>query len=391
MIQTTYLTLDGDKAEEVGAFHTAKEIAGQPELWRQVFAQIESEKTDIQTFLAPILAKKNARLILTGAGSSAFIGESAQGVVQQFTGVHTQAIATTDLVTHPALFFLEDAPTVLVSFARSGNSPESVETVKLADEYCGEIYHLIITCNPDGQLAAYANDCEGNCYALVLPESANDNSLAMTGSFTSMLLAVLLVAGIDQLEELKADFDDAVQTATNILTSKLEEFEELAKLDFERVIFLGSGPMLGIARECHLKLQELTDGQVVCKHDSFLGFRHGPRAVANEDAIVVYLFSKDPHVVRYETDLATSIGQDKRGIKTISFAAEQTEGYHSVMDVPAVGKGEVAVFNVLPATMMGQLLGFYKCLQLGLKPDNPSVSGAISRVVQGVVIYNKEK
>ncbi|GGF20132.1 SIS domain-containing protein [Echinicola rosea] len=391
MIQTTYLTLDAEKAEELGAFHTAKEIAGQPELWQRVFSQVVKDKGAIHTFLKPIFEKSNARIILTGAGSSAFIGESAQGAVQQMTDVHTQAIATTDIVTHPELFFLQDAPTLLVSFARSGNSPESVEAVKLADEHCKEIYHLIITCNPDGELAAYADDCEGNCFALVLPEGSNDNSLAMTGSFTSMLLAILLVAGVDQLDELKGQFEDAMETATGMLHHQLEKFEAVAELDFERVIFLGSGTMLGVARECHLKLQELTDGQVVCKHDSFLGFRHGPRAVANEDSIVVYLFSKDAHVSRYEKDLAQSIGKDKRKIKTISFAAGKKDGYHSILDLPAVGDSEKAIFNVLPATMVGQLLGFYKCLQLGLRPDNPSVSGAISRVVQGVTIYRKEK
>lgn len=201
MIQTTYLTLDSEKAEELGAFHTAKEIAGQPELWQRVFRQLKNEQNAIHSFIKPILEKGNARIVLTGAGSSAFIGESAQGIVQQLTGVHTQAIATTDVVTHPELFFLEKVPTLLVSFARSGNSPESVEAVRLADAHCNEIYHLIITCNPDGELAAYANDCGGNCLALVLPEGSNDNSLAMTGSFTSMLLAILLVAGIDQLDQ----------------------------------------------------------------------------------------------------------------------------------------------------------------------------------------------
>ncbi|WP_215226303.1 SIS domain-containing protein [Echinicola shivajiensis] len=389
MIQTTYLTLNTELAEKKGAFHTAKEIAGQPELWSQVYEQVDQMKEKIQAFVDPIFEKGNARIILTGAGSSAFIGESAQGIVQQKTGVLTQAIATTDLVTHPELFFMADIPTILVSFARSGNSPESVEAVRLADKFCNQIYHLIITCNAEGQLAAYANECEGNCLAIVLPEAANDNSLAMTGSFTSMLLTVLMVAGIKELDKLKPAFDNAVATANHILHNQLEDFEALAQRDFKRVIFLGSGSLLGVSRECHLKLQELTDGQVVCKHDSFLGFRHGPRAVANEDSLVVYLFAKDAHVAKYENDLALSIGQDKRAIKTVCFGGENTEEYNSILNIPVEGNAEDAVFNVLPATMVGQLLGFYKCLQLGLQPDNPSVSGAISRVVQGVIIYKK--
>ena len=43
------------------------------------------------------------------------------------------------------------------------------------------------------------------------------------------------------------------------------------------------------------------------------------------------------------------------------------------------------------AILSGQLLAFYKSLQLGLMPDTPSVNGSISRVVQGVNIYPIEK
>jgi tagatose-6-phosphate ketose/aldose isomerase len=34
-----------------------------------------------------------------------------------------------------------------------------------------------------------------------------------------------------------------------------------------------------------------------------------------------------------------------------------------------------------------QILGVYRSLALGLRPDDPSPSGAISRVVRGVTIH----
>lgn len=391
MISTTYLNLDALEAEQNGAQETSREIMHQPQLWLDIFHLIKLNQEKISGFLDPILQILNLRIILTGAGSSAFIGESAQGIVQKNTGKFTQALATTDLVTHPDLFFMKDVPTLLVSFARSGNSPESLETVRLADIHVSNLYHFIITCNEEGELAEYARYHQDNTFCLQLPEEANDKSLAMTGSFTSMLLSVLLVTDIKNLEKKSNEVSIASSFAESIINTHSIDFQKIANESFERVIFLGSGSLLGIARECHLKLQELTDGQVVCKHDSFLGFRHGPRAVLNKKSLVVFLFSNDLHVYLYESDLAKSISLDIRSIPTISFGIKKDCDFKSkliIKDLAATSS--IGDFSVLAATLVGQLLGFYKSISLGLHPDNPSVSGAISRVVQGVKIYNRK-
>ena len=322
---------------------------------------------------------------MTGAGSSAFIGEAAQGLVQKKTGLNTKAIATTDIVTHHELFFQPDFPVLLISFARSGNSPESLETVRLADTYCEKVHHLIISCNKDGELAHYAAENPEKSYLLLLPEAANDKSLAMTGSFTSMLLSVLLISDIDNLLNRSSEIKKIIHQG-NLLLERSKAFREIASKDFERVVFLGSGPMLGIARECHLKLQELTDGQVICKHDSFLGFRHGPRAVTNEKTLLVYLFSPDPFVYKYELDLAISIAKDPRKIECLCIGRSEIKGLDSCLNVDLELK-EDQELNIIPAVLAGQLLGYHKSLERGLNPDNPSVSGAINRVVQGVIIY----
>jgi tagatose-6-phosphate ketose/aldose isomerase len=152
------------------------------------------------------------------------------------------------------------------------------------------------------------------------------------------------------------------------------------------VVFLGSGSMLGIARECHLKLQELTDGQIICKFDSFLGFRHGPRAVTNEKTLLVYLFSPNDHVYKYEFDLASSIAKDSRNINCLTIGRPEEISLNSCLNLDLKLNPDQEL-NIVPATLIGQILGYYKSLQLGLDPDNPSISGAISRVVEGVTIY----
>ena len=374
-----------NKSGEQSVSHTKQEIEGQPELWQSVFDLIQTQQKEIKAFLEPVLNKNGLEIILTGAGSSAFVGEAAQGLVQKNSKRTTRAIATTDLVTHPELFFPKDHPVLLVSFARSGNSPESVETVNLADSFCSEIFHLVITCNKEGELFKYTRANTKTALAILLPEKANDKSLAMTGSFTSMLLSILLVSDLKNLESHKLELQ-RIMNQGNLLLDSAKAFKEISAKYFERVVFLGSGPMLAIARECHLKLQELTDGQIICKHDSFLGFRHGPRAVTNEQTLLVYLFSPSDHVYKYELDLAKSIAKDPRTIECVSIGRSEDKVLHSCLNID-LNLNSNQQLNIVPATLVGQIMGYYKSLQLGLNPDNPSISGAISRVVQGVKIY----
>lgn len=368
--------------------NTEKEIEGQPELWAITFQLYESLFSKIEEFLNAVFQEKNVQIILTGAGSSAFIGESAQGLIQNYSNCNTKAIATTDLVTHHQLYLQPKTPLLLVSFARSGNSPESEEAVKLVDEFCENVHHLIITCNKEGKLYTYSEENKNRSFAFLLPEEANDKSLAMTGSFTSMLLSVLLIFSRNTIDKKRKETESLINIAKQIL-NQCEDFKKLAKLNMERVVFLGSGPMLGIARECHLKLQELTDGKIICKHDSFLGFRHGPRAVVNDNTLIVYLFSSNTHVYRYERDLALSIAKDQSHINTISIG-NTDEAFKSTFSLDLNFTDEDD-FYIIANTIVGQLLGYYSSKHLGLNPDNPSVSGAISRVVEGVHIYERPK
>lgn len=367
--------------------HTEREIKAQPRLWMETFLMLIANKESIKDFLNPILKKEGLRIILTGAGSSAFIGEAAQGIIQKKTKIVTQAVATTDIVTHTDSFLTKNNPTLLVSFARSGNSPESIEAVRLADEHCEDIYHLIITCNKEGKLASYSSETENPCYSIILPEETNDKSLAMTSSFTSMLLTAILVSDINNIETEKDLVNTVCEQGQTILDAH-ETIAEIAKRSFERVVFLGSGEMLGIARESHLKLQELTDGQVICKHDSFLGFRHGPRAVVNANTLLVYLFSNDAHTFKYEKDLVEDIAKDSRNIQSLTIGAPADFKLKNATNIYIKHTPNNSL-QAVPTTILAQLLGFYKSLELGLSPDNPSISGAINRVVQGVNIYKR--
>jgi tagatose-6-phosphate ketose/aldose isomerase len=381
-----YLGVDETVLIDRGGINTAREIEGQPALWKQTWRKIALESESISSFLSETMPRIQ-RIILTGAGTSAFVGLSMKGKYQKVFGKITEVIPTTDLVSNPEDYLIREIPTLMISFARSGNSPESVAAVKLADKQINLCYHLFITCDPDGELARHKSRRKN--FTFLLPEEANDKSLAMTGSYSSMLLAGLLIADINKITDKEQIVNKLSELGNQFIDTNRCTIRKIADVSFDRAVFLGSGPLYGVAKESQLKLQELTDGKVICKDDSFLGFRHGPKAVTNDKSIIFYLLSNDSHVRKYENDLILSMEKGQQalmqaGVSETRFNELSLDHFlYFSEDKARLTDEYFCVACILPA----QLLGFFKSLNLGLSPDTPSRSGAISRVVEGVKIY----
>jgi len=386
-----YLSFPVEELKEKGGYHTAMEISNQPDLWMKTYLKIVEEKQQISEFLDKVWANDYPCIIFTGAGTSAFIGEALVGVYQKELGVSCRAIPTTDIITHPENYFIKSRPTLLISLARSGDSPESVATLEVAREHCDNLYELSITCNKQGHLAK--NSDRKNSHIFLLPDEANDRSLAMTGSYSSMLLTGLLILHIQKIEQMEPIVKRVSELGKYILTEYLADLQHIAESDFDRAVFLGSGPLFGTAHESHLKVQELSNGNVVGKFDTFLGFRHGPKAVVNSSTLIVYLFSNNSFVQPYEYDLVRNVCETKAGETSIAIGNLDNNEFSFDLSLQFPGNtGDIpedflSVVYVMPA----QIIGFYKSLKLGLNPDSPSVNGSISRVVQGVKIYHKVK
>jgi tagatose-6-phosphate ketose/aldose isomerase len=374
--------LDSAALESLGARSTVREILGQPELWTATLARIEAERPVLLPFLQDALAAPDRCVVLTGAGSSAFVGELLQGPLTRRLGRSVRAVPTTCLVTHPREHLLRDAPTLLVSFARSGNSPESMAAIDRADATVADVRHLIITCDPEGLLARHPTRSPRAVF--LLPPQANDEGLAMTGSFTSMALAGRLAFELGDLAP-STPRVRALAEAGRRLLDQGDVFRRAGSLDFRRAVFLGSGPLRGAARECHLKLQELTAGAVSCTFDSFLGFRHGPRAVVDPRTLLVFLFSGSSAVAPYEVDLLTQINDGERGMFRLGVGGRARPP--DVDAALALGDGISDDERAICSVLVAQVLGVYRSLDLRLRPDAPSPSGAISRVVKGVTIH----
>ena len=372
---------------------TFKEIHQQPAMWRKEMDALLAKKAEVSAFMHKYLTSET-NVVLSGAGTSAFIGDALQPVMRDMWR-NVRSVATTDLITHAACLLDKDRPLLLISFARSGNSPESVGAVNLANKICKNVAHVYITCNANGKLAMQAKEAaakgESNILLLQLPEETDDKSLAMTSSFSTMLLTCLMLGRIDRLDQDVAMIEKVAQNAEAVIANYEEQLKEIAERPFERGVFLGSGALKGIAEECHLKLQELTDGAVVCKFDSFLGFRHGPKAVVNDKSIVVYLMVDDEKVQRYERDLVRQVDANNKPVAQVIVIAGKKpalEGVKAdlVVQMPH-GPGENDFYGIVAYVLVGQLLGFYASHAHGLNPDAPSVSGNIHRVVEGVTIY----
>jgi tagatose-6-phosphate ketose/aldose isomerase len=365
-----------------GAEWTIREIGHQSEVWGEVADIVTESKERLESFLAPILAHDDVRIILTGAGTSAFVGEIAAPALSKRLGKTVEAIASTDLVSSPSDYFAEDRPTLLVSFARSGNSPESVAATSLATDLLSDIHHLIVTCDASGALARH-HDGRSDSNVVLMPERANDRSFAMTSSFSSMLLAALLVlggSGTDLVEPLSA-------AAAKLFQEWQGPLRELAHSGYERVVYLGSGTLKGLARESALKLLELTAGQVVTYFDSSLGFRHGPKAVLNDQTLVIVYLSADPYTRLYDLDLVAELRstQPAGSVQVVS-AGPVPDADDSSWEIDGL-QGIPDEFLAVVFISVAQILGLSFALQIGTTPDNPFPSGDVNRVVTGVTVY----
>lgn len=104
---------------------------------------------------------------------------------------------------------------------------------------------------------------------------------------------------------------------------------------------------------------------------------------------MVYYFSNSPDVLRYEKDLVKGMEQGKKPLYQIGISQDDLEdlSFDAHFKLSKTSTADDEAFQAVYNIVFGQLLAFYKSMQLGLSPDSPSSSKAISRVVQGVTIY----
>jgi tagatose-6-phosphate ketose/aldose isomerase len=375
-----------------GYTHTLREICQQPITWIETASRVAGRVSLFEESLAAVNADgAPGAVVLTGSGSSLYAGECLSLALQSALGIPVHPIPAGMVLTDPRGCLAARVPSLLVSFARSGNSPESCGAVDAVRESMPLCRHLVITCSGQGRLATRYRD-DARTATVVLDDRTADRSLVMTSSFTNMVLAGRLLASTRDAAGYRARVSTLARQAADLLLRQADALARIARSEYRTAVYLGSGNRYGAAREAALKMLEMTSGQVKTFPETYLGLRHGPMCAIDDEVLVVCFLSSDPVTRAYEVDLVRELNRKKLGARKVivgpGVPADIVFAKDVVIDSPglaSVADEDAPVLDVV----VGQLLAFFRCLHIGLRPDEPSDEGVISRVVGDFAIHRR--
>lgn len=384
------LNHDWKDLENRKALITAQEIQNQPQVWMKLACVLESRKQELGAFMDKVLGIPGLRVIFTGAGSSAFVGESLMMLLGQEKGLRSETHHTTDIVATPDAIF-EDVPTLLVSYSRSGSSPESCAAIQIAQKHVKQLYNLVLVCNSDSALARLPMDPEMT-KIVHIPQEACDQGFAMTCSVSCMSLATWILFSGSKMEERIRSLKELAVSAEEQMPAIQQVAAKAAAWDYRRIVYLGFGALRGLAREGAVKSQELTNGFICATYDTPTGFRHGPKTVLNDETLTVLMTSPIAHAEPYDYDMIRELATQKVKNRLVVVTGEDSK--HDLTNVDYVCKYQVPA--AFAGTEIGayifsllflQILSFEKSYDLKITTDNPCPNGEVNRVVQGIIIH----
>jgi tagatose-6-phosphate ketose/aldose isomerase len=363
----------------LGYFHTIREICQQPWTWLRTCDRMLASGNSLKQDLKGIHS-----LALTGSGSSEYAAECVRFPLQNALGIPTESVSGGTLLMYGGKALPPRRPGVLVSVARSGDSPESSGVVELLLNTEPQIRHIVVTCNEKGRLANVRHETR-NVRVITLPSETLDKSLVMTSSFTNLLLAIRFLGMLEMASEYRALCEKLNRIASELLRSKFDALAKVAAADLRRAVFLGSGSRFAAAREAALKMLELTAGRVTTVCETYLGFRHGPMSYVHDDTLIVCYLSSDRTIRAYELDLLRELDRKRLGLLKVivgenipDSAVRNGDEVIECRGLSEIGEDDDLAIHVVVA----QLLAFFRCLEEGLLPDSPSEEGIINRVVE---------
>jgi tagatose-6-phosphate ketose/aldose isomerase len=383
--------------QATGTRFTPQEILQQPASWVKTYERCAARQKELRDFLGQSgitaspsgTGKPQPTVFLVGAGSSDYIGRAVSPLLRQLWKCEAWAVPSTDLLTNHEDLVSADRNYLWISFSRSGDSPEGLAVLEMAIQRYPNVRHLLITCNKNGHMAEACAKAPERSFVLTLDDAVNDRGLAMTSSFTNMLVAGQSAAHAFSFDQYKPVISTLSEAGAGFLERAQEVAGSIAQEEFSRACFVGSGTLHPVAQESALKLVELTAGTIETMFESTMGLRHGPMSAINKSTLFVALLSREPRRRNYEIDLLKEIRNKQLGKLRVAVAPDSTDSLNSYADhVLSLQAPKLADEYRGPVdVMLGQLLGLFFSLRFGLKPDSPSPNGAINRVVSNVNIY----
>jgi glutamine---fructose-6-phosphate transaminase (isomerizing) len=325
---------------------TREEIFSQYEAWSAALEEVERRRDALLSYDF----QQYDQIIFTGCGSTYYLSLSAAAFFQKMTGVVCRAVPGGEMLMNPDLIY-SGKTDLLIAVSRSGST---TETVKAAEQFKKD------TGGPVLSITNYGDQPIGSVSDLSLCITAGqEESVAQTRSFSSMHVASTAMATLAAGNE---DYYHEVQKLPAVCERLLNDYHDVARdmgenLDFDRFYFLGSGCRFGIACEANLKMKEMT--QTHTEPYYFLEFRHGPKSMVNEHAVVIGLLSErwrdfEAQVLDEMEDIGGHIVSLAEKDAVVSFQSELPDDLRTILYLPVL-----------------QVMAFYRSLKKGLNPDKP--------------------
>jgi tagatose-6-phosphate ketose/aldose isomerase len=382
------LSLGVQEKSSRGLTYTPQEIWQQPATWEGTFLRVRERAEQLQRFLAKSLSESTT-VYLIGAGTSDYVGRALMSVLRERWHCNVIAVPSTDLITEMASYILPEKPALFISFSRSGDSSEGVGVLEHALREYPHVRHLVVACNQNGRMPHMCTGLE-NAFALVLDDAVNDRGLAMTSSFTNMVIAGQCIANLSRLAEYQSTLNALARMGRRMLNEAAPIAESISKMHCRKAIFVGTGPLAAVATESALKSLELTAGSLYTMSESAMGLRHGPMSAMDEETLFVSFLSSDERRLRYEIDLLKEVQAKRLGrvrVAIAPFANEELRGLCDHLIVLGAPDGFPDDYLAPVDVIFGQIFGLFASINAGLHPDQPSPGGTISRVVSHVKLY----
>ena len=381
------LSLPDAEKHERGLLYTPSEIAQQPVTWQVTYRLFESYRTELQRFLKQVRVE-GWTICLIGAGTSDYIGHSVTNLLRRHWNCEVFVIASTDMLTNRDDLVLADRDYLWIHFSRSGDSPEGAAVLEQALVSCPRVRHLVVSCNEDGRMVKLARGSKHSLVVL-LDDAVNDRGLAMTSSYTNMVIFGQALAHLWE----KNNFEKTLESMTKAAEYILDEGAALAydlsqnmkPEGYRKVCFVGAGGLGATAQESALKLLELTSGSIQTMYETTLGLRHGPMSSLNIGTLFTAFLSNRDNRRRYDVDLLNEV-RAKRVVRTIVAVGGTDAAYDYSLHAPIFATIADA-YRPAVDVIFSQMLGLFSSIELGMKPDSSSPNGLISRVVEKFAIY----
>lgn len=325
---------------------TWKEIIDQPRAWEAALADAPAAAQQLRP-----LVEGRAEAVFCGCGTSYYLALAAAASWQGMTGQPARAVPASEVLFYPELVFRPGQKALFVAISRSGESSEVVAAARVAGGRPG-IAAVAVTCHPASSLAKV-------CPTVLVSREGAERSLVMTKSFSSMLL--LIQAAAASLARQGSLFDGLPALCGSLLDEANKVGSTIARAGYDSFVYLGAGPYFGLAQEGMLKIKEMAIVSSEAYHP--LEYRHGPKAIAGPQTLVICLMSGPG--AEQEAKLLGELQQ--QGAPVFAIGAQPPASVDYALQLPAGPEGARSVLAVVPC----QVLGHHVALARGVNPDAP--------------------